>query len=85
VNRLLAPSLNPAGLSGTIAALYAAGLMISHVISHQAAFSLPVTVAAVSAVLSFLTRQAVTPVADPKDGAGRPLVPAESEPVKQAS
>lgn len=74
MNRLLAPSLNPAGLSGTLAAVYAAGLMISHVISHQGVFSLPVAVAGGSAVLAFVTRHFVTPVADPKTADGKPLV-----------
>jgi hypothetical protein len=36
-----------------------------------------VIVAAVSAVAALWTRQKVTPVADPVDGAGRPLVPAQ--------
>lgn len=83
MNRLLAPSLNPAGLSAAAAAVYAAALMISHVVSHQAVFSMPVLVAAVSAVLSLATRSVVTPVADPKGADGKPLTTTPA--VKQAS
>jgi hypothetical protein len=75
LNRILSPSLNPTGLSAAAGVIYAAGVMIDHVIRHQGVFSAPVAVAGVAAVLALLTRFVVTPVADPKDGSGKPLVP----------
>ncbi len=43
--------------------------------------SLPVIVAAIGAVAGLLAHQVVTPVADPKDGNGNPLVPLPLLPV----
>lgn len=70
MKRLLTPSLNPAGLMAAAAAAWAlyAGIR-AHAVTAQ------VVVAALTAFASLLTRQAVTPVADPKDGAGRRLTP----------
>lgn len=76
MKRLLSPSTNMAGLSAAAGAIYAATLMIYHVVNHQAAFSVPVAIAGISAAAALLTRQAVTPIADPKDGNGVPLVTA---------
>jgi hypothetical protein len=85
MKRLLSPSTNMAGLSATAGAVYAAALMILHVVQHQAAFSVPVAVAGIAAAAALLTRQAVTPIADPKDGNGAPLItappPAPAQPV----
>lgn len=76
VKRLLSPSTNMAGLSAAAGAIYAATLMIYHVVNHQAAFSVPVAIAAIAAAASLLTRQSVTPVADPRDGNGAPMITA---------
>ncbi len=75
MNRILNPSLNPAGLSSAVLALYALGTGIWNVAHHAGAVDPQVIVAAVAAVAALFTRQVVTPVADPKDGAFRPLMP----------
>lgn len=77
MNRLLSPATNPAGLTAAGMALYAAAVMITAALHHHGVVSVPVIVAAVSAVAALYTRQKVTPVADPKDGAGRPLAPVQ--------
>jgi hypothetical protein len=76
VKRALSPLTNPAGLTAAGMAAYAAISMIASAVHHHGVISVPVIVAAVSAVAAMYTRQQVTPVADPVDGAGRPLVPA---------
>jgi hypothetical protein len=76
MKRILKPSTNMAGLSAAAGAIYAAALMIYHVLNHQAAFSVPVAIAGIGAALALLTRQSVTPIADPLDGNGKPLTSA---------
>lgn len=73
--RWLNPKLNPAGLSAVAAAVYAAVVMIVNAVHHHGVIDVPVIVAALAAVASLLTRQAVTPVADPRGTAGTQLVP----------
>jgi hypothetical protein len=75
VKRLLAPSLNPAGLGAAIAAIYAAVVMIVHAAHHQGVIDPQVLVAALGAAAFLWTRMQVTPVKDPKDGNGQPLIP----------
>jgi len=82
VKRYLSPNLNPAGLMAAAGAVYAAAVMIYNVIHHHGVLSAPVIVAAVSAVLALLTRQVVTPVADPRDGNGQPLTAAAPAPLQ---
>jgi hypothetical protein len=74
VNRNLSPSTNPAGITAAIAALYAAGAAIWHAVAGHAAIDPSVIIAALTAFAAALTRQVVTPVSDPKDGNGQPLV-----------
>jgi hypothetical protein len=76
VRRALSPSLNPAGLTSAGLAVYAAAVMITNAWHHHGVIDPPVIVAAVGAVAALLTRQAVTPVKDPRDGNGAPLVTA---------
>jgi hypothetical protein len=57
-------------------AVYAATVMITNAYNHHGVIQAPVIVAAVGAVAALLTRQAVTPVKDPRDGNGAPLAPA---------
>jgi hypothetical protein len=73
VKRVLSPKLNPAGYMSAGLAVYAAVVMIVNVVHGRGVVDPPVVVAGVSAVLALLTRQAVTPVADPRDGNGAPL------------
>lgn len=75
VKRMLSVSTNPTGLASAVAALYAAGIMIYHATQHQGVIDPQVIVAALSAAAFLYTRFLVTPVADPKDGNGAPLVP----------
>ncbi len=74
--RLIHPKLNPAGLMSAAGAVYAVVTMIFNAYNHGGIISTPVILAAIAAVSALLTRQVVTPLADPVDGAGRPLVPA---------
>lgn len=74
--RTLHPALNAPGYMATAGAVYAAATMIYNAYNHHGVISVPVILAAVAAVGALLTRTVVTPVADPVDGAGRPLVPA---------
>jgi len=75
VKRAISPTLNPAGLMATGGAVYAATAMILNAYHGHGVIDPPVIIAAVGAVAALLTRQVVTPVADPKDGNGNPLVP----------
>jgi hypothetical protein len=77
MKRILSPSTNPAGLTSLIAALYALGYGAWNVAHHRGAVDPQVIVAALAAVAALFTRQVVTPVSDPHDGAGRALVPSE--------
>lgn len=76
VPRALNVSTNPAGWMAAAGAVYAAAVMIYNAYNHHGVIDTNVIVAAVGAVGALLTRQVVTPVADPKDGAGRSLYPA---------
>jgi hypothetical protein len=76
MRRALSPSLNPAGLMAAAGAVYAATVMITNAYNGHGIIDPPVIVAAVGAVAALLTRQAVTPVKDPRDGNGTPLAPA---------
>jgi hypothetical protein len=75
VPRALKLSTNPAGWLAAAGAVLAAVTMITNAIHHHGVINTSVIVAAVGAVSALLIRQVVTPVADPKDGAGTPLVP----------
>jgi hypothetical protein len=66
---------NPAGWLATAGAVYAAAVMIYNAVNHHGVIDTNALVAAVGAVGALLTRQVVTPVSDPKNGAGVPLVP----------
>lgn len=72
--RALNPSTNPAGYVAAAGAVVAAVVMITNAVNHHGIIDSSVIVAAVGAVLALFTRTVVTPVADPKDGAGNQLV-----------
>jgi hypothetical protein len=74
MKRLASPVLNPTGLMATAGAVYAAAVMIWNATHHHGVIDPAVIVAAVGAVAALLTRQVVTPVADPRDGNGDALV-----------
>jgi len=74
VKRALSPTLNPTGLMAAAGAVYAAAVMIWNATHHHGVINPAVIVAAVGAVAALLTRQVVTPVADPRDGNGDSLV-----------
>jgi hypothetical protein len=67
---------NPTGYIAAASAVYAAALMISNAVHHHGVIDTPTIIAAVTAVSALLTRQVVTPVAQPRDGNGNLLVPA---------
>lgn len=75
VPRALNVNTNPAGLLAAAGVVYAAAVMIYNAVQHHGVIDTNVIVAAVGAIAALLTRQVVTPVADPKNGAGVPLVP----------
>ena len=74
MKRALAPSLNPTGLGSAAAAVYAGIVMILNAVNHHAVIDPQVIVAALGAAAFLYARFKVTPVADPKDGNGQPLV-----------
>jgi len=77
VKRALAPSLNPTGLGSAAAAIYAAVVMILNATHHRGVLDPQVIIAALAAAGFLYSRFKVTPVADPKDGNGQPLVVAQ--------
>ena len=76
MKRALSPSTNATGLAAAAAAIYAAVVMIVHAVHHQGVIDPQVLVAAAGAAAFLYARFKVTPVADPRDGNGQPLVPA---------
>ena len=74
LKRALAPSTNATGLGSAAAAIYAAVVMILNAVNHRGVIDPQVIVAAVGAAAFLYARFKVTPVADPKDGNGQPLV-----------
>jgi hypothetical protein len=74
VKRVVNPSTNPAGLGAAAAAIYAAVVMIYHAVHHVGVIDPQVLVAALGAAVFVYTRFKVTPVKDPKDGNGTPLL-----------
>ncbi|MBA9002259.1 hypothetical protein [Thermomonospora cellulosilytica] len=74
---LLNPRLESAAVGSTAAAVYAAARMLWNVyVDHTDVFDMDVLVAAVVAVYGLYVRAKATPVADPRDADGRPLVSA---------
>lgn len=73
-------STNPAGWLAASGAVYAAAVMIYNAYKGYGVIDVNVIVAAVGAVGALFTRQLVTPVKDPKDGNGTPLVTAPVTP-----
>lgn len=70
--------LEPAAVGAAVAAAYAAGAMLYRAfVSHDGVFEADLVVAAGAAVWALYVRSKVTPVAMPKDNAGRLLRPAQ--------
>jgi hypothetical protein len=76
VPRLLNPFTNPNGYLAAAGAVLAAAVMVTNAVHRHGIVDPTVIVAAVAAVGTLFARQQVTPVKDPKDGNGNPLVPA---------
>ena len=74
--RLLSPLTNPNGYLAAAGAVFAAAVMVTNAIHHHGIIDPPVIVGALAAVGALFARQQVTPVKDPRDGNGQPLVPA---------
>jgi hypothetical protein len=79
--RSLNPATNPAGWLAAAGTVYAAVVMIDNALSHRGVIDTSVIVAAVGAVAALFTRQAVTPVSDPRNASGVPLAPVAAPPV----
>jgi hypothetical protein len=73
--RLLHPALNPGGWMSAAGAVYAAIVMTLNAAGGHGVISVPVIVAAVSAVAALTGRHYVTPVADPRSADGTELIP----------
>ncbi len=80
LKRALAPATNPTGIGSSAAAIYAAVVMILNAAHHHAVIDPQVVIAALAAAAFLYSRMKVTPVADPKDGNGQPLVAAHTAP-----
>jgi hypothetical protein len=74
--RTLNPLTNPNGYIAAVGAIVAAVVMITNALHHHGILDPAVVVSAVGAVAALFGRQVTTPIADPKDALGRPLVPA---------
>jgi hypothetical protein len=74
VSRALSPQTNPTGLASAAGALYVIVQWAWTETGHKGTAS-PVVVALAFTIVSLITRYYVTPVADPRDPLGRPLVP----------
>jgi hypothetical protein len=74
MKRALTPTLNPTGLSSAAAAVYAAIVMIWNASHHHGVIDPQVVIAALAAAGFLYSRFKVTPVADPRDGNGNPLL-----------
>jgi hypothetical protein len=74
MKRALSPSTNATGLGSAAAAIYAVVVMIVNATHHHGVIDPQVIVAALAAGAFLYSRMKVTPVADPKDGNGVPLV-----------
>lgn len=72
--RILNPATNPNGWIAAAGAVYAAAVMIYNATHHYGVFDINVLIAAAGAVLALFSRQLVTPVRDPRDGNGQPLL-----------
>jgi len=75
VKRALSPSTTATGLGAAAAAIYAAVIMVWHATHHAGVIDPQVLVAALGAAVFLYSRMKVTPVADPRDGNGQPLIP----------
>lgn len=75
VPRTINPVTNPAGWLSAAGAVAAAVTMLVNAEEHHGLIDPTVITAAVAAVGALLTRQIVTPVADPKSSTGAPLAP----------
>jgi hypothetical protein len=76
LKRALAPATNPTGIGSSAAAIYAAVVMIWNATHHHTVIDPQVVIAALTAAAFLYSRMKVTPVADPKDGNGQPLLKA---------
>jgi hypothetical protein len=74
VKRALSPTYNATGIGSAAAAVYAAVVMIWHATHHTGVIDPQVIIAAIGAAAFLYSRFKVTPVADPKDGNGTPLL-----------
>lgn len=74
--RFLNPLTNPNGYLSAAGAVLAAAIMVTNAVHHHGIIDATVIVGAVGAVGALFARQQVTPVKDPKDGNGSPLLPA---------
>jgi hypothetical protein len=76
VKRALTPATNPTGIGSAVAAIYAAAVMAWNATHHHGVIDPQVVIAAITAAAFLYSRMKVTPVADPKDGSGQPLIAA---------
>jgi hypothetical protein len=75
IPRVFSPSTNPTGWIAAAGAILAASVMITNAVNNHGIIDTSVIISAVGAVMALFARQVVTPVADPKNAIGVPLVP----------
>lgn len=80
MKRALTLNTNPTGLGAAAGTIYAAAVMVYNAVNHHGVINPEVIIAAVGAAAFLYSRFLVTPVADPKDGDGQPLVTATPAP-----
>jgi hypothetical protein len=80
IPRFASPLTNPNGYLAAAGAVLAAVIMIDNAAHGHGVIDATVIVSAVGAVAALASRQYVTPVKDPRDGNGNPLVAAKPVP-----
>jgi hypothetical protein len=85
VPRLVSPLTNPNGWIAAAGAVLAVVVMVNNAVHGRGAFDATALVSAAAAVAALISRQYVTPVADPRDGNGNPLTAAPPVPPAPAA
>lgn len=85
IPRWLSLPTDPTGYLAALGAVYAAAVMIYNALNHHGVIDTNVIIAAIGAVGALLTRNSVTPLADPRNALGEPLVAAPPAPQETAS
>ena len=80
IPRFVSPLTNPNAYIAAAGAIVAVVTMTENIVHNHGPFDATVIVSAIGAVGALAARQLVTPVLDPKDASGTPLVPVPQPP-----